>query len=72
MGRAAVTEARTKTRTGDRARLELTMPVALKTALAHAALDRGVTIAALVEEAIRAHPDVSKRVERLGVGMEDV
>lgn len=41
-----------------RARLDLAMPVPLKTALAHAAAERGANLALIVEEAVRLHPDV--------------
>jgi len=41
-----------------RARLDLQLPVALKVAVAHAAAERGVPLAVIVEEALRAHPDV--------------
>ena len=46
-------------------RLTLRLPLSLKRALAYAAADRGVPLAAVVEEALRQHPDVSNHVERI-------
>lgn len=56
MGRKIVAEARR----GERARLELTVAPELKQALAHAAIERGVTVAQLVEEIVRGDPLVQK------------
>jgi hypothetical protein len=72
MPRAPVVETRRATSTGQRARLELALDVVLKRALAHAAVERGITIAALVAEALHAHPDVSKFVDKNGVDTENV
>ncbi len=54
MARQAITEVRKS----GRARLEWSLPLELKTALAHASADTGKPIAVLLEEAARAHPAV--------------
>ena len=62
MARQAVTEVRKS----GRARLEWSLPVELKAALAHAAVDEGTTIAALLEQAVRAYPAVARRLAEQG------
>lgn len=53
-----------------RARLDLHLSVALKAAAQHAAVDRGLSLGALVAEALELHTDVARRLAELSNDVE--